>query len=123
MADSVAELRARNSSTIILVTSNGMGTAEEPLQHRLLGIYLKMLKENEFLPGAICFYGDGVKMVVEGSPVLDLLRELERKGVRLIICITCLKYFDLESKVAVGIVGGMNDILLAQWMADKVITL
>ena len=123
MADSVAELKAKNSSTVILVTSNGMGTAEEPLQHRLLGIYLKMLKENEFLPGAICFYGDGVKMVVEGSPVLDLLRELERKGVRLIICITCLKYFDLESKVAVGIVGGMNDILLAQWMADKVITL
>ena len=123
MADSVAELRAKNGSTVILVASNGMGTAEEALQHKLLGIYLKMLKENEFIPGAICFYGDGVKMVVEGSPVLDLLRELEQKGVRLIICITCLQYFALEEKVAVGIVGGMHDILLAQWMADKVITL
>ena len=123
MAESVAELRAKNNSTVILVTSNGMGTAEEALQHKLLSIYLKMLKENEFIPGAICFYGDGVKMVVEGSPVLDLLRELERKGVRLIICTTCLQYFALEGKVAVGIIGGMHDILLAQWMADKVITL
>jgi len=123
MAGSVAELRAKNSSIVILVTSNGMGTADEALQHKLLGIYLKMLKENEFIPGAICFYGDGVKMVVEGSPVLDLLRELEQKGVRLIICTTCLQYFALEGKVAVGIIGGMHDIVLAQWMADKVITL
>jgi sulfur relay (sulfurtransferase) complex TusBCD TusD component (DsrE family) len=82
-----------------------------------------MLGENEFFPGAICFYADAVKLVVEGSPVLDLLRKLESKGVRLIICITCLQYFGLADKLAVGIVGGMHDIVLAQWMADKVITL
>jgi hypothetical protein len=123
MAGSVSELRAKSSSTVVLVTSNGMGKSEEPLQHRLLEIYLKMLRENDFFPGAICFYGDGVKMVVEGSPVLESLRELEQKGVRLIICTTCLQYFGLENKVSVGIVGGMHDILLAQWMADKVITL
>ena len=62
-------------------------------------------------------------MAVEGSPVLDLLRTLEAKGVRLILCSTCLQYFGLTDKVAVGIVGGMGDILLAQWMASKVITL
>jgi hypothetical protein len=55
--------------------------------------------------------------------LFDLLRELERKGVRLIICTTCLQYCALEGKVAVGIIGGMHDILPAQWMADKVITL
>ena len=123
MAASATELREKSSSTVIVVTSNGMGRAEEALQHQLLTVYLKMLTENEFLPGAICFYSDGVKMVVEGSPVLELLRVLESKGVRLIICITCLKYLNLEEKVAVGIVGGMHDIMLAQWMADKVITL
>jgi hypothetical protein len=55
--------------------------------------------------------------------VLDLLHALDAKGVRLIICSTCLQYFGLNDKVAVGIVGGMNDIVLAQWMAGKVITL
>ncbi len=117
-----ADLGAKNSSTVILVTRKGMGEAEEALQQKLLNVYLTMLKENDFTPGAICFYADGVKMVVEGSPVLDLLRELEQKGTRLIICMTCLKYFGLEDKVRVGIVGGMNDIVMAQWMADKVIT-
>jgi len=118
-----AELKSNSSSTVIVVNNNGMGSAEEALKHKLLRIYLTMLQENEFYPGAICFYAEGVKMVVEGSPVLDLLHALEAKGVRLIICVTCLQYYELTDKVAVGIVGGMNDILLAQWMASKVITL
>jgi predicted peroxiredoxin len=100
-----------------------MGAAEEALRHKLLGLYLTMLRENGLYPGAICFYAGGVKMVVEGSPVIDLLKDLEAKGVRLIICSTCLQYFGLTEKVKVGIVGGMSDILLAQWMASKVITL
>lgn len=118
-----AELKANSASTVVVINENGMGSAEEALKHKLLRVYLTMLQENEFYPGAICFYAEGVKMVVEGSPVLDLLHALEAKGVRLIICVTCLQYFGLTEKVAVGIVGGMNDILLAQWMAGKVITL
>jgi hypothetical protein len=119
----VPDIIEKNKSTVILITRNGMGECEKDLQQILIGLYFKMLRENEFVPGAICFYADGVKLVVEGSPVLDMLHELEEKGLRLIICMTCLKYFGLEAKVKVGIVGGMNDIVLAQWMADKVITL
>jgi hypothetical protein len=116
-------LKASSASTVILVNNDGMGDAEVGLRHNLLRVYLTMLQENGLYPGAICFYAGGVKMVVEGSPVLDLLRALEAKGVRLILCSTCLQYFGLTEKVAVGIVGGMGDILLAQWMASKVITL
>lgn len=119
----LAELKTNSSSTVILLNNDGMGSAEEALRHKLLRVYLTMLQENGFYPGAICFYAGGVKMVIEGSPVLDLLRALEAKGVRLVICTTCLQYFGLTDKVAVGIVGGMNDIVLAQWMASKVITL
>jgi hypothetical protein len=117
------ELKANSESTVILINSDGMGAAEEPLRHKLLKVYLALLQENGLYPGAVCFYGSGVNMVVEGSPVLDLLQSLESKGVRLIVCITCLQYYGLTEKVKVGIVGGMSDILLAQWMAKKVITL
>jgi hypothetical protein len=117
------ELKANSASTVILINNDGMGAAEQTLRHKLLGVYLTMLQENGLYPGAICFYAGGVKMVVEGSPVLDLLRSLEEKGVRLVICATCLQYYGLTEKVKVGIVGGMSDILLAQWMAGKVITL
>jgi hypothetical protein len=117
------DLSVQSASTLILVNRDGMGSAEGPLRRKLLRVYLTMLLENELFPGAICFYADGVKMVVQGSPVLDLLRDLEAKGVHLIACTTCLQYFDLADKVEVGVVGGMHDILLAQWKASKVVTL
>ena len=110
-------------NSVILVTREGMGSAEVALQHKLLETYLTLLLKNATLPAAICFYTEGVKLVVEGSPHLETLAELERKGVRLLICSTCLGYFNLTDNVRVGIVGGMPDILEAQVRADKVITL
>lgn len=109
--------------TIILITSNGMGKADLNLQQTLIGKYLELIQQNNSLPNAICFYTEGVKLVVEGSPVLDQLHALEAKGVRLIVCSTCLEYFKLSDKIEVGIVGGMSDIIEAQVQADKVITL
>jgi sulfur relay (sulfurtransferase) complex TusBCD TusD component (DsrE family) len=112
-----------NSGIVILVTNDGMGKADTTLQHKLIQTYLTLLNDHDMLPAAICFYTDGVKLVVDGSPVLDLLKSLEAKNVRLIICSTCLNYFGMVDKVKVGIVGGMTDILEAQWQAEKVITI
>src|SRR5215208_3483550 len=100
--------------TVILVTSNGMGKADEKLQLTLIGKYFDLLLQNGNLPAAICFYTEGVKLVCENSPVIEQLQTLESKGVRLIVCATCLNYFELQEKVQVGIVGGMGDILEAQ---------
>lgn len=109
--------------TVILVTRYGMGRADEKLQLTLIGKYLELISQNGIPPAAICFYTDGVKLVCEGSPVIEQLRALELKNVRLIVCSTCLKYFELHEKLQVGIVGGMGDILEAQVKAEKVITL
>ncbi|GAB4399698.1 MAG: hypothetical protein OHK0052_23270 [Anaerolineales bacterium] len=75
------------------------------------------------MPKAIGFYTEGVRLCVTGSPVLEELRALEAKGVRLILCSTCLNFYGLSEQVAVGIVGGMTDIIEAQFLADKVIVL
>jgi sulfur relay (sulfurtransferase) complex TusBCD TusD component (DsrE family) len=82
-----------------------------------------LINEYNLLPANICFYTEGVKLVVEGSPVLETLSAMEAKGVRLVVCNTCLNYYDLAEKVRVGIIGGMADIIEAQWKADRVITL
>lgn len=109
--------------TVIVVTNNGMGKADEKLQLTLIARYFDLLLQNDNLPAAICFYTDGVKLVCEGSPVIEQLQKLESNQVRLIICSTCLNYFALAEKVKVGIVGGMGDIIEAQTKAEKVITL
>ena len=112
-----------DSETVLLITRNGMGDAEPALQQKLMTTYLKLLDENNLLPAAICFYTNGVRLAVEGSPVLELLKSLEAKGVRLILCSTCLNTFNLTGQVRVGIVGGMPDIIEALQRAGKVISL
>ena len=108
---------------MILVTRFGMGEAEPELQLKLISTYFKLLHENSILPAAICFYADGVKLVVEGSPVLDSLRSLSEKGVRMILCSTCLNFYNLTDQVKIGIIGGMPDIIEAQMQAEKVISI
>jgi intracellular sulfur oxidation DsrE/DsrF family protein len=112
-----------NQDTVILINNDGMGKADLDLQHKLIAKYLELLVVNDELPAAICFYTEGVKLVVEGSPVIPQLKTLEKKGVHLILCSTCLEHFGLADKVQVGIVGGMGDIIEAQMKASKVITL
>jgi intracellular sulfur oxidation DsrE/DsrF family protein len=111
------------SDTVILVTRNGMGDGEPALQQKLIQTYLKLLDENSICPAVICFYTDGVRLVVEGSTVLDTLKSLESKGVRLVLCSTCLNHYSLADQVRVGVVGGMTDILEAQLRASKVISI
>jgi len=110
-------------NTVILIPNNGMGQADAQLRHMLIAKYFDLLLAGGELPNSICFYTEGVKLTVEGSPVLAQLAALEQKGVRLIICSTCLNFFGLADQVKVGIVGGMGDILEAQTRAEKVITL
>ena len=112
-----------DDTTLILVRGEGMGHAERTLSLNLFVNHLRLLLENGTLPGAICFYTEGVKLVTQDSPALDLLRALEDRGVRLIICATCLNFLGIVDQVRVGIVGGMGDIIAAQAKAAKVIRL
>ena len=111
------------TSSLVSFTRNGMGSADPELQLKLAGVWLQVCLDNEHLPGAITFYTDGVRLACEGSPVLDLLAEYERRGVHLILCKTCLDTFGLTDQVRVGLVGGMGDIFAAQAKAAKIIAL
>ncbi len=111
------------SQVVLQITRYGMGHGEPELQLKLLQKYLQLILENGSLPMAITFYTEGVKLTVEGSPVLKELHALEKQGVRLVICSTCLDYYGLHDGVQVGIVGGMPDIIEAQWKAEKLINL
>jgi len=109
--------------TLVVISREGMGDAEPELRMKLLTTWLTLISESGMLPGAMAFYAGGVKLAVDGSPVLELLRDLESRGVHLILCKTCLDYHGIADRVAVGIVGGMPDIIAAQWAAEKVVSL
>ena len=113
-----------NKSIVIVFKSDGMGSTDaQELREILARKFLGLIADAGTLPAAICFYTDGVKLVCEGSPLLPELRELEQRGVHLVICQTCLDTFGLADRRQVGIVGGMGDIITAMWGADTVISL
>jgi hypothetical protein len=111
--------------TLILMTKTWLGHVEagdRAFGGTMLDRFLHTLETSAEKPAAIAFYTDGVKLVVTGSPVLLGLKVLEDAGVRLLVCQSCLHYYDLEGRVAVGTVAGMTDIVAAMAAADRVIT-
>ncbi len=111
-----------DDSTVILFTREGLGSGDTELQLALAGKYLGLLLAGALVPRALCFYTEGVHLVVEGSPVLEQLRSLERRGCRLLACTTCLEYYDLKDRLRVGTACAMTDIVNAQAGAARVIT-
>ncbi len=110
-----------DKETLILFTRYGLGDAPAELQQKLAGILLNLLNMGT-PPGVLAFYGEGVRLVCEGSPVLEPLKALAGKGTTLVICQTCLDYFGLRDQVRVGTIGGMGDIVAAMGAATKVIS-
>lgn len=112
-----------DKTTVLVFSRYGLGEASAELQQQLAGKFLNLINNEATLPAKILFYTEGVKLACEGSPVIKPLRALQQQGVELILCSTCLEYYGLTQHVAVGIVGGMPDIIEAMQLADKVISL
>ncbi len=93
---------------VILVTSDKLGEEEE-LGRLLMKGFLSTLKEASRRPSKLLFMNTGVFLTAEGSPVLEVLRELETQGVEIYSCGTCLDYFRLKDKLAVGQITNMYD--------------
>ena len=110
-------------NTLIQITKNGMGEGDEALSLSLVANYLKLVNEESNFPLFMAFYNGGVKLLCDGSPVLDTLKSLEKKGVKMLACKTCLSYYHLLDKRKVGVEATMVDIMSLQKAADKVISL
>jgi sulfur relay (sulfurtransferase) complex TusBCD TusD component (DsrE family) len=111
------------SNSVVLFTRFGIGEGPAELQQNLVTKYLSLLLETGFLPAKVLFYTDGVRLACTGSPVIEQLRALEKRNVELVLCKTCLDYFQITNDVQVGIVGGMGDILEVLQKASKVTSL
>jgi intracellular sulfur oxidation DsrE/DsrF family protein len=110
---------------VLLVTREGLGhvdPTDRPFGLEVFDRFLHALESQPVKPHAICFYTDGVKLVCNGSPALLGLKILQSQGVHVVACRTCLEHFGLSAKVAVGEVGGMNDIVGLMVEADSVVT-
>ncbi|WP_172202536.1 sulfurtransferase-like selenium metabolism protein YedF [Niveibacterium sp. COAC-50] len=111
------------ANTVIVVGNDGLGHGDDTLRRKVIATYFRTLFESGNLPQAILFYTRGVLLSADDSPCLSELKALSDAGVPLIICRTCLEYFKLMDRVAVGEIGNMLNVIEAQGAAEKVITL
>ncbi len=87
---------------VFLIQSEGLGRGEEQLGSLLMANFLRLLGESQEKPETIIFWNTGVRLVCEGSRVLDHLKRLEQQGITILACTTCLEYLDLKDKMVVG---------------------
>ena len=96
--------------TVVQITAATMGTGDDELGALLLRSFVKTQIELDSKPDVIIFYNAGVKLCCEGSLLLDDILGLEALGIEIIVCGTCLNYFELGDQLAVGRVTDMLEI-------------
>jgi selenium metabolism protein YedF len=102
---------------IIAFSSDKMGEGDEKLGQLLITNFIKAIKDLEVLPNKMVFYNRGVTLGSEDSSVIADLKEIEKMGVGLLLCATCVNYYSLEEKIKVGSLSNMFEI--AQVMASS----
>ena len=109
---------------VLVVSSEFMGRGEhEELGNILIRGFFHTLGEVEPVPNTIVFFNSGVKLTVEGSPVLEDLRTLSERGIEILACGTCLGYYEIADRLAVGQVSNMYTIAETMLGAASVIHL
>lgn len=107
--------------TVVAVGSDRMGEGSEELGHILIKSFIFALTQLDDLPDKILFYNGGAKLTVEGSESLEDLRTLEEQGVEIMTCGTCLDYYGIKDKLAIGGVTNMYSIVETLQSAMSVI--
>jgi len=114
---------AEKKKIMIMVASNCMGHGDDELGSKLMASFLKTIKEMGDELWRLVFVNNGVKLSIDGSEVLSVLKEYEKDGLHILVCGTCLTHFNLLDKKQVGETTNMLDIATAMQLADKVINI
>ncbi len=117
------ELRKQGEEGVtFLITSDSIGPEEE-LGSLLMRAFIATLTEASRLPKRILFLNRGVFLTLTTSSVLEPLRELEKSGVELYSCGTCLEFFGVKDQLGVGVITNMYDTVERLTSGDKVVTI
>lgn len=106
---------------VAAIGSNTFGSGNDELGAVLMKSFIHTLTDISSRPDTLIFFNTGVKLTVSGSEVLDDLEELSNKGVSILVCGTCLGYFEIKDQLTVGRVSNMYEIAESMLAAGKII--
>ena len=111
----------QRGDAIVVVSSDRMGSGNDELGKVLIKGFIFAVTQLDTLPRKMLFYNGGATLTTEGSDSLEDLKSLEAQGVEILTCGTCLDYYQLKEKLAVGTVNNMYSIVEAMAEAGKII--
>ena len=111
----------RRNNIVVAIASECMGHGDKELGATLMKGFLYALSQQEELPQTVLLYNGGAKLAVEGAVTVEDLRNMEAQGVEVLTCGTCLNFYGLQDKLAVGSVTNMYTIVEKLMQAEKVI--
>lgn len=109
-------------SSVMLFSSDALGTGAAELGEILMKSFFYTLVESDSKPETLLFLNKGVYLTCEGSPILAHLLQLEKFGVEILSCGTCLDYYNLKGQLLAGSVTNMYAILEKVTAAERAIT-
>ena len=108
---------------VLVIASDTVGSGDDELGNILMRAFMPTFLEVEPRPDTIIFMNNGVKLTVSDSLVLEDLQTLANEGVQILVCGTCLNYFNLTDDVAVGEISNAYTIAEKMLQADRTVRL
>jgi selenium metabolism protein YedF len=113
--------RALTGPTICVIASDVMGHGNDDLGILLMKAFIHTVVDLEHRPDMMIFYNAGVRLAATDSGVVNDLKALEEKGVKILLCGTCVNFFDLGGKTGAGTISNMYDIAGALSTAARIV--
>ncbi len=114
---------APSAQLVVVISRNTMGEGAEELGKILIKGFIYSLTELPVPPAYVFFLNSGAYLTTEGSNTIDDLKKLEAKGTVVMTCGTCVNYYGLQEKLAVGAITNMFGITEKMASATSVINI
>lgn len=106
------------------ISKDYLGEGDNELGYNLLKMAIYTLSEGDKVPQAILLMNRGVKLAVsEDQQTFDSLKQLITRGCKILVCGTCLNFYEISQQMKHGTISNMYDILTAMEEAENVISL
>lgn len=101
----------QKSNYVVAFQRDKLGDGADELGKILIKAFINTLPEVTNQPKSLVFLNAGIFLALKNSPVIESLVKLEKSGVKIFVCGTCLDYYGEKANIGVGIVSNMYDIL------------
>ena len=106
---------------LVFIASEVIGSGDDDLGSKLMYNFLLTLDEMGSELWRIVILNGGVKLAIAENSCMKELQKLEKKGISILVCGTCLEHFGLTSKQGVGQITNMLDVVTSFQLATKTI--